>query len=732
MVPSGVLLVSLLLSQAPPATAPANASPPATSPLVSVKEPLAEDAPEKLIAEAIEPTDHDALTGEPHTLVAVLGRAGGDRDRQLRATVAYWQLASAVANYHFRQLEVDYLRQIEGFESSASEGAGNAAPQGDPLRIAAADAKRGEAQLEAIVAQHSLATWLGVPANTPLPLPVDRPHVNAYRTYYQQLFPSGGSLALRRIDETLPIRRQEIAIRARAVRRAEEVLSLAETAYISGNGSRRDLLSALARLSAERELFVEAVRKYNTEIGEYAITVARPGAPPRDLVAMMLIDYVAPPQASPPPNSIPSTSVPGMSPQPGSFVPGGFNQPATYNAPITVPLTPNTGRMPNGTPIRYGEPTLAPPQESVAAPQVPDVTPAVAKEGDPGWRSSEEAADQPEAAPVEKSDSEPGLIEIPKEAAPIPTLAPKIEEPTPAEEPEQSVNTSESQQVLYAPDDSPDEDARTESLIARTVSLDTTAYSELSTLSAKLRAQRLAAWVEAESNQPEGGSGSVTLAECLDQSAISSRSDVVAAYWQTWRAARILAICTWHFNELESLTDIANASGASNDAWNKQQLLLAIDDAEANRLNALAELKRARVDLVSRLLNWQGGTTPVIASPPHAGGYNLKASTQSSEISSTRDFTLLVEKIPREHAVVVDYTTAVLGSDVERKQAKADFAQGTNNLDLLLDLMEQQVAAEQNFTESVKDYNTSISQYVDLVVPSTVSTDIFLKASVLR
>lgn len=728
MVPSGVLFVSLLLAQAPAAIAPANASPPAASPLVSVKEPLGEDAPEKLITEAIEPTDHDALTGEPHTLVAVLGRAGGDRDRQLRATVAYWQLSASVANYHFRQLEVDYLRQIEGFESSASEGAGNAAPQGDPLRISAADAKRGEAQLEAIVAQHSLATWLSVPASAPLPLPVDRPHVNAYRTYYQQLFPSGGSLALRRIDETLPIRRQEIAIRARAVRRAEEMLDLAETAYISGNGSRRDLLSALHRLSSERQLFVEAVRKYNTEIGEYAITVARPGAPPRDLVAMMLIDYVAPPQASPPPNSIPSTSVPGMSAQPGSFVPGGFNQPATYNAPITVPLTPNTPRLPNGTPIRYGEPTLAPPKVEVAGPQVPDVTPAVAKEGDPGWRSSEERADQPEAAPVEKSDSEPGIIEVPEEAAPIPTTAPGEEEPTPAEEPEQSEDTSESQQVLY----SPDEDARTESLIARTVSLDTAAYSELSTLSAKLRAQRLAAWAESESNQREGGLGSVTLGECLDQSAISSRSNVVAAYWQTWRAARNVAICTWHLDEIESLTGMTNDSGASNDAWNKQQLLLSIDDAEANRLKALAELKRARGDLVSRLLNWPSGTAPVIASPPHAGGYNLKASTQSSEISGTRDFTLLVEKIPREHAVVVDYTTAVLGSDVERKQAKTEFAQGTNNLELLLDLMEQQVAAEHNFTESVTDYNTSISQYVDLVVPPTVSTDVFLKASVLR
>ncbi len=721
MVPSGVLLVSLLFAQAPPTTAPATAPASETSPLVSVKEPLAEDAPEKLMAEAIEPTDHDALTGEPLTLVAAMGRAGVDRDRQLRATVAYWQLVAAVANYHFRQSEVDYLRQIEGFESAAGDGASDGA-QGDPLRISAADAKRGEAQVETLVAQHSLATWLGVSANSPLPLPVDRPHVNAYRTYYQQLFPSGGSLALRRIDETLPIRRQEIAIRARAVRRAEQVLNESETAYISGNGSRRDLLTSLDRLRIERELFVEAVRKYNTEIGEYAITVARPGAAPRDVVAMMLIDYAAPTQSSPPPSSVPATIVPGTTPQPGSYPQGSFNQPATYNLPITVPLQPNPGQVPNGTPIRYGEPTLAPPEESVAETESPDVIPAVANEDDPGWRSTEEVVEEAAESAIENSEAVPGRIEVPEEATPVPATAPSEADPEPAEE------TSESQQVLYAPDQEDDSDL----IIARTAVLNTSGYTELSTLSPKLRAQRLAAWTESESNQAEVRTVQITLAECLDQNAGSRRSEVVAAYWQAWRAARNVSTHTWHLTEVESLAEIPSASASPNAAWNRQQLLLAIDDAEANRLNSLAELKQARAELVSRLLSWTGGTIPVIASPPHAGGYNLKASTQSADISATRDFALLVEEIPNQHAIVVDYTTTVLSSDADRKKAKAQFVGGTNNLDLLLELMEQQVVAEQNFTDSVTNYNTSISQYVDLVVPATVSTEIFLKASVLR
>jgi len=255
MVPSGLLLATLLVAQASSGPSAAPSAGPRTAPLVSVQEHLAEDAPEKLIAEAVEPTDHEALAGEPEPLVSVLARMGSDRGRQLRAIGAYWQLVSAVADYHYRQHEVDYLRQLEGFESSATDKAGDRqGAGGDPLRIAAADARRGQAQLNAIVAQHALAALLGAPATTPLPLPVDRPHVNAYRTYYQQLFPNGGSLALRRIDATLPLRRQEIAIRARCVRRAETALQSAETAYVSKRGPRRELLDCLRQLSRERNV----------------------------------------------------------------------------------------------------------------------------------------------------------------------------------------------------------------------------------------------------------------------------------------------------------------------------------------------------------------------------------------------------------------------------------------------------------------------------------------------
>lgn len=728
MVPSGLLLATLLVAQAPAAAAPPTSTVPIKSPLVSVQEPLAEDAPEKLIAEAIEPTDHDALTGEPQTLLAVLSRMGPDRDRQLRAIVAYWQLTADVAEYHFRQLEVDYLRQLEGFESSASAGAGPEQPKGDPLRIAAADARRGEAQLDAIVAQHALAAWEGVPASTPLPLPVDRPHVNAYRTYYQQLFPSGGSLSLQRIDATLPVRRQEIAIRARAIRRAEQALSIAENGYIANNGPRREVLECLDRLSNERTQFVEAVRKYNIEIGEYAVTVARPGAGASDLVAMMLIDYVPPSQTLPAAGFVPSTSTPGAVPQPGAIPAGGYNQPATYNNPVTVPLTPARQQLPGSVPIRYGEPTLAPPQESLeaASESEPTLIPDAAKDAE-GWRSSDDEVPANQTGPAE-----PAELDVPTEASPIPAPPTELDQSLPEEDVEEPQD--DSQQVLYAPES----ESVAEVAIPRGTSLDITQYRELGVEAPKIRAQRLAQWTEVEPSEadpattpPTTGLRAVTLAECLDRNTISQRADTVATYWHAWAAARTVAIRTWQVEQVEAVIKATGSQAGEGDARG-EQLQLAFESAEADRLQAIAELEAARVALVSRLSNWPAGVLPAIASPPHAGGYNMKASTQQPEISGTRDFHRLIDSIPRWHEIVVDSTTAVLDAHADRARAISGLTPNSKQLDVVIIAIERQATEELYFTQCVAEYNTSISRYVDLVVPSTVSTDVFLKASVLR
>ncbi len=725
MVPSGLLLATLLVAQAPSAAAPANPAGPRTVPLVSVQESLAKDAPEKLMIEAVEPTDHEALTGEPQALVTVLARMGGDRGRQQRAVSAYWQLVAAVADYHFRQHEVDYLRQLEGFESSATAHSEEHHEAGDPLRIAAADARRGQAQLNAIEAQHALASWLGVPPTTPLPLPVDRPHVNAYRTYYQQLFPNGGSLALRRIDTTLPIRRQEIAIRARCVRRAEQALAIAETAYVSGRGGRRQLLAFLNRLSDEREMFVEAVRKYNVDIGEYAITVARPGAPATDLVAMMLIHASLPAQSSPTPGFIPSRSAPGFVPRPGTVLPGGYNQPATYNGPVV----PAGGRSPDSAAPRFGEPTLASPQPAAKTAQA-EVEPASdgPSEVPEGWRSTDH--DAPSAG---DSESAPGAIQIPDEASPIPTSVPQGEDDHSRADADMASTERQAQRVTYLPDD------RASNLnIPRTLALDTSRYHELADLTPKIRAQRLAEWIEEEPGEVGGESATsavglrrVTLAECLDRNLASRRSDPVASYWNLWHAARAVAIRTWHVEQLEGLVASVNSAADRTEAGDLQ-LQTALDSAEASRLGLVAELETARLRLVSQLATWPPNVLPAVGTAPHAGGYDMKASTQSARVTNTREFQHLLDTIPRRHLVVVDRATAVLDAAAERTHALAQHSAGSTTIDTLLNLVEQQVGAELSFTKSVAEYNTAIARYVDLVLPATVPTEVFLKASVLR
>jgi len=370
---------------------------------------------------------------------------------------------------------------------------------------------------------------------------------------------------------------------------------------------------------------------------------------------------------------------------------------------------------------------LAPPQATAGSPRqsIEDATPNHASNDEPGWRSAvedETSADAPDQAP--------GAIRVPKEASPIPVETPSDQNIPPAPD---AAATTQTQRIVYSPDDS-----LLDPLIARTPTLDTSRYRELAGVSPKIRAQRLAQWVEEETpaNGPEsasspGGLRRVTLAACLEQNLISRRSDAVTVYWHLWHAGRDVAVRTWQVEQLEKLAAGAGPNSGAGDVAHLR-LRTALDSAEANRLDRIAQLKGARLELLSRLANWPPDVLPAVATAPHAGGYDMKASTQSSGISNTRAFHRFLDTIPREHALVVDLATAVIDADIERTHANTTNTAGSTKLETIVDLVELQVTAELNFTAAVAKYNMAIARYVDLVLPATAPRDVFLKSLVLR
>ena len=151
-----------------------------------------------------------------------------------------------------------------------------------------------EAKLGAVTAQQELADLVGSPVGTSspttsLPLTADPPLVGAYRTYFETLY--AGRISpprLRLIDRTLPIRREAIETHVAAVQAAASAVHAADEARTAGKADLQSLLYCQAELSRQRRAFLAAVRDYNLDIGEYALTVAEPSVPTDRVIGMLI------------------------------------------------------------------------------------------------------------------------------------------------------------------------------------------------------------------------------------------------------------------------------------------------------------------------------------------------------------------------------------------------------------------------------------------------------------
>lgn len=235
----------------------------------------------EVLEQALAAPPDGAIAGRPYSLFEVISRTG-DRNQQIWSTKAYWKLVVAIADYN---LSVDEYQRME--QLSATGGAADAALLQAAKSATAARVR--EAEIAAIAAQFELSDLLFLPPGEPLPIPSDTPHAGQYRTHFETLFAARiPPTRARLIDRTLPIRRELIDQRASAAKAATLATAAAEAAYQQGAGDMRSLLEAHQTLWQQRRGFLTAVRDYNHDIAEYALTVAQIGTNEAVLVSMLI------------------------------------------------------------------------------------------------------------------------------------------------------------------------------------------------------------------------------------------------------------------------------------------------------------------------------------------------------------------------------------------------------------------------------------------------------------
>ena len=239
--------------------------------------------PSEVLAHAMSPPQGSNLAGRQVSLMEVLSRTT-DRKQQFKATQAYWRLLMAEAEFYWQADEAERMEQIVPYKKGkvSDENA---------LKMArnAAWGRLREAELHVLTAQHEVADLIRLDDFEMLPLAADQPLIGPYKSYFRELFanrePPGHT---RLIAANLPVRLKLIETRTEAVFDAADGVRLAVDEHNGGQLEVRALVECINDLREERHDFLMAVREYNDDVAEYAITVASPGASNATLVGMMI------------------------------------------------------------------------------------------------------------------------------------------------------------------------------------------------------------------------------------------------------------------------------------------------------------------------------------------------------------------------------------------------------------------------------------------------------------
>lgn len=459
------------------AAAPAQSSPPAED----------TSGAAELVREAMVLPKSLELPGKATSLLDALANTS-DRRRQMATVYAYWRLAEEAGEYHYSWQQVQYLKllseMIAGVEQGADAGAARSAVGS---RFAEANAELREAELRLTAAQAELMETAGLAADGIRPLAVDLPHVGTYNTSLEKVYarrvpPARAYL----LQKTLPLRREVVTTRAQTVWAAQDAYEAAFDAYRKRQLPLDDVLIAVDSLRTRRGQFLTAVRRYNDEIAEYALTSAPEGTSRETLVGMLIKSQYTPKlgkavypgdqelfdggvqpvgffeeAGAVPGEFVPSTGARQLEPIPDAGVstptPLGYVAPANYltndsdetsaGAPVPAIVVPENSLPQNALPTAAGVSavqqasydavpnpfhTVAPAYAAPNLLDVPDAQPistAVAapmnmQRGTPTLAPPRERVDAPLKFKVNREPlEEPGLLSVDENARPISSVA---------------------------------------------------------------------------------------------------------------------------------------------------------------------------------------------------------------------------------------------------------------------------------------------------------------------
>jgi len=227
------------------------------------------------------PPPVSAVYARPLSLVEALERSG-ERTRRLWISQAYWKVS---AGFALLRWSIEALERLELI-----------APGGDPhdravldVTVSAARADLADARADLVAAQQELVDLVRLPPGDPLPWPVDRPLAGPYQTHFETLFatrPATGRI--RAIVRMLPARHEALEAHAAAVAAAQQAMQMAEAAHARGRRPIEAVTAAHAALVGQQREFIAALKAYNLDIAEYAMSVADLSLPDDRFVSMLI------------------------------------------------------------------------------------------------------------------------------------------------------------------------------------------------------------------------------------------------------------------------------------------------------------------------------------------------------------------------------------------------------------------------------------------------------------
>ncbi len=639
--------------------------------------------PPELVADALMLPPGHTLTGQPVTLASALA-AVRDPAQQLEVVRAYWRLAEAVAVYRF---QLDSNRRLEGVEPPPGQTARMAAAR------AASKAQLGETELQVLTAQHALVLHARLPTNSPLPLPVDRPHVGQYITRFRELFAHGmAPPATRRLDRTLPIRFRAIEARAKAVAAAQEAYEAA-----SEGGQWTGHIDSLERLNRLQREWIGAVCHYNQEIAEYAVAVAPPGTNGAALVGLLIKPSPAPVrplvsddwsgvQPAGLTEPVPEPAAGSPQPTPAQRPPESSGEPTPAVRPPAAEPTP--AKRPDALPLPLippGEGAATAPASDRVLPQRP-VVPIEHRAPE-----SDEEIDLP--PPPENVPASPAPFEADGETAPLPNHAP-----------------------------APAAQLRT---VERSAAVLPSLYPGLAGRSPGVLAKQLNLSLHWNRSLPDDSGAPIELLAGLKRRTVD-RPKLIAAYWTVREHAAAWQVWRQHLQWLDELS-FAVAEGSA-EAGRLSTARLA---AEASSVAAHAELVEAQFHLAEAVGQSSDALWPLAATRPHSGQYLLQLEALPPELARSWSVRRPADTLPRLSAAVGERAVAVVESDAARCETEAGWLDGSATFAEVLHALELQTGHTLAFLATLTAYNHTIADYATRILPDATPDEQLVNALVI-